>query len=175
MTLLVPGVVFPCKAEVVNIFQVLIISACVMRVGTLVIILRNINDLANGVRVRAQGGSILQQVGQHRAGGIGCTRAIGLKDTTQPSCQWRLMEGIILLLKSTFTLDYETSKSKCYRFIVISLFIIIFPFIAFSCFIFYPPKCAVFNLQFLTWAICFAIYLHKLFLVCANRINITWT
>ena len=55
MTLLVPGVVFPCKAEVVNIFQVLIISACVMRVGTLVIILRNINDLANGVR--AQGGS----------------------------------------------------------------------------------------------------------------------
>ena len=87
MTLLVSGVVFPCKAEVVNIFQVLIISACVMRVGTLVIILRNINDLANGVRVRAQGGSILQQVGQYRAGGIGCTRAIGLKDTTQPSCQ----------------------------------------------------------------------------------------
>ena len=148
MTLLVSGVVFPCKAEVVNIFQVLIISACVMRVGTLVIILRNINDLANGVR--AQGGSILQQVGQYRAGGIGCTRAIGLKDTTQPSCQWRLMEGIILLLKSTFTLDYETSKSKCYLFIVISLFIIIFPFFAFSCFIFYPPKCAVFNLQFLT-------------------------
>ena len=87
MTLLVSGVVCPSKAEVVNIFQVLIISACVMRVGTLVIILRNINDLANGVRVRAQGGSILQQVGQYRAGGIGCTRAIGLKDTTQPSCQ----------------------------------------------------------------------------------------
>ena len=85
MTLLVPGVVFPCKAEVVNIFQVLIISECVMRVGTLVIILRNINDLANGVR--AQGGSILQQVGQYRADGIGCTRAIGLKDKTQPSCQ----------------------------------------------------------------------------------------
>ena len=148
MTLLVSGVVFPCKAKVVNIFQVLIISACVMRVGTLVIILRNINDLANGVR--AQGGSILQQVGQYRAGGIGCTRAIGLKDTTQPSCQWWLMEGIILLLKSTFTLDYETSKSKCYISIVISLLNINFPFIAFSCFIFYPPKCAVFNLQFLT-------------------------
>ena len=55
-----------------------------MRVGTLVIILRNINDLANGVR--AQAGSITQQVGQYRAGGIGCTRAIGRKDTTQP-CQ----------------------------------------------------------------------------------------
>ena len=60
MTSLVSGVVFPgpgkaMKAKVVNIFQVLIISACVMRVGTLVIILRNINDLANGVR--AQGGS----------------------------------------------------------------------------------------------------------------------
>ena len=175
MTLLVPAVVFPCKAEVVNIFQVLIISACVMRVGTLVIILRNINDLANGVR--AQGGSILQQVGQYRAGGIGCTRAIGLKDTTQPSCQWRLMEGIILLLKSTFTLDYETSKSKCYLFIVISLFIIIFPFLLSLVlfFILRSVQSLICNFWLKTWAICFALYLHKLFLVCANRINITWT
>ena len=96
---------------------------CVMRVGTLVIILRNINDLANGVR--AQAGSITQQVGQYRAGGIGCTRAIGLTDTTQP-CQWWLMEGIILLLKSTFALVYETSKVNN---VIISLFIINFSFL----------------------------------------------